>query len=66
MRRLYNETSAEETKEIDKAILCDSQLQFQYKELLAQKNELDEIQLTPSDAAIKNILHYAQGLQAHR
>jgi hypothetical protein len=66
MRRLYNETSAEETKEIDKAILCDSQLQHEYKELVAQKNELDAIQLSPSDATIKNILHYAQGLQEHR
>ncbi len=27
MRRLYHETSVEETKEIDKALLCDSQLQ---------------------------------------
>jgi hypothetical protein len=41
-------------------------LQHEYKELVAQKNELDAIQLSPSDATIKNILHYAQGLQEHR
>ena len=65
MRRLYHETSAEETKEIDKALLCDGQLQLQYQELVAAKHELDRAQLEPSDAVVKNILHYAQGLQEH-
>jgi len=65
MRRLYHETSAEETKEIDKALLCDAQLKRQYQEMVALKMELNEAQLEPSDAIVKNILHYAQGLQEH-
>ena len=65
MRRLYHETSAEETKEIDKALLLDSQLQRQYQEMAAMKKELDEAKLEPSDVTVKNILHYAQGLQEH-
>ena len=65
MRRLYLETSAEETKEIDKALLCDSQLQRQYQEMAVLKKELDQVRLEPSDATVKNILHYAQGLQEH-
>jgi len=65
MRRLYHETSAEETREIDKALLCDSQLQRQYQELIALKKELNEVQLQPSEATVKNILHYAKGLQEH-
>ncbi len=65
MRRLYHETSPEETKEIDKALLCDSQLQRQYQEMAAIKNDLAAAHLEPSDATIKNILHYAQGLQEH-
>ena len=65
MRRLYHETSPEETKEIDKALLCDSQLQKLYQELVAIKKELDNAQLEPSEAVVKNILHYAQGLQEH-
>jgi len=65
MRRLYLETSPEETKEIDKALLCDSELQRQYNELAATKKELDNAQLQPSDSVVKNILHYAQGLQEH-
>ncbi|HTH55764.1 MAG TPA: hypothetical protein VL728_06935 [Cyclobacteriaceae bacterium] len=65
MRRLYLETSPEETKAIDKALLTNNELQRQYNELIAVKKELDSAQLQPSDAAIKNILHYAQGLQEH-
>ena len=65
MRRLYQETSPEETKEIDKALLCDSELQRQYSEMAALKKELDNAQLQPSDSVVKNILHYAQGLQEH-
>jgi hypothetical protein len=65
MRRLYLETTAEETKEIDKALLCDSQLQRQYQEMAAVKKELDGARLEPSEATVKNILYYAQGLQEH-
>jgi hypothetical protein len=65
MRRLYLETSPEETKAIDKALLCDNELQRQYNELMAVKKELDSAQLQPPESAIKNILHYAQGLQEH-
>ena len=65
MRRLYLETSAEETKEIDKALLCDSELQRHYQEMVVLKKELDQVRLEPSDSTVKNILHYAQGLQEH-
>lgn len=65
MRRLYHETSPKETKEIDKALLCDSELQRQYQELVDMKKQLDDVRLQPSDSAVKNILHYAQGLQEH-
>ena len=65
MRRLYLETSPEETNAIDRALLCDSDLQRQYNELVNLKKELDNAQLQPSDSAVKNILHYAQGLQEH-
>lgn len=66
MRRLYHETSPEEAKEIDKALLCDSELQRQYTEMAVLKKELDSAQMQPSDATVKNILHYAHGLQEHR
>ncbi|MGC4020917.1 MAG: hypothetical protein QM734_02745 [Cyclobacteriaceae bacterium] len=46
MKRLYLETSPEETKEIDKALLFDSELQRQYNELAEVKKELDKVQLS--------------------
>jgi hypothetical protein len=65
MRRLYLETSPEETKEIDKALAKDIELQNQYNQLSVLKKELDGALIEPPDFAIKNIIHYAQGLQEH-
>ncbi|MBS1558129.1 MAG: hypothetical protein JST69_05320 [Bacteroidetes bacterium] len=65
MRRLYHETSAEETREIDQALLCDSELQAQYKELVALKNQLDGGQLNPSDSTVEAILRYSKRWQEH-
>jgi hypothetical protein len=65
MRRLYLETSLEETVEIDNAIARDNQLKSHYDELVALKKEIEGAQLEPSEFTVKNILHYAQGLQEH-
>lgn len=66
MRRLYLETSEEETREIDKALLCDSDLQRQYKELADMKRELDKVELHPSEETTEKILHYAKGLHEQK
>jgi hypothetical protein len=66
IRFLYHETSEEETKEINKALLCDSELQEQYKELSVLRKELDAVRLEPSATSVQNILNYARGLQEHR
>ena len=63
IRYLYHETSATETTEINKALICDSELQEQFKELTATKSQLDTVRLQPSPASIGNILSYARGLQ---
>jgi hypothetical protein len=63
IRYLYRETSATETTEINKALICDSDLQEQFKELTATKSQLDTVRLQPSVASIRNILSYARGLQ---
>lgn len=65
IRFLYHETSEEETKEINKALLCDSELQTQYKELNATRKELDAARLEPSAEVVDNILNYARGFQEH-
>ena len=66
IRFLYHETSEEETKEINKALLCDNELQTQYKELNAMRNELDGAHLEPPASVLQNILNYARGFQEHR
>ena len=63
IRFLYHETSEEETKEINKALLCDNVLLAQYKELNAVSKQLNTLKLEPSQASIKNILNYAHGLE---
>ncbi|MCC6834054.1 MAG: hypothetical protein IT213_03630 [Cytophagales bacterium] len=65
IRFIYRETSEEETKEINKALLCDSNLQAQYKELNDAYKQVDQAKLEPSAASIQNILNYAHGLQEH-
>ena len=63
IRYLYRETTERETREIDKALICDSELQKQYKELVTMKSQLDELRMEPSDRSINGILNYARGLQ---
>ena len=63
IRFLYHETSEQETKEINKALLCDSELQAQYKELNASKSMLDETQMQPSASSVLNILSYSRRMQ---
>ena len=66
IRYLYHETTEEESKEIDKALLCDNELQALYAQLIALKNEMDGAQLQPSSATVLNILSYSKGLQEKR
>ncbi|MFM7485402.1 MAG: hypothetical protein ACKO13_00640 [Cytophagales bacterium] len=63
IRLLYQETSEEETKEIKKALLCDSELQAQYNELKVSIDALSEVQLQPSFASVLNILSYSRSAQ---
>ena len=60
IRFIYHETSEAEEKELNKALICDSELQSQYKELVAVKGQLDVSQLEPSAVAVQNILSYAR------
>lgn len=63
IRFLYHETSVQEEREINKALICDSELQEQYKELIATKNQLDMARLEPSAIVVENILNYSRSLQ---
>ena len=50
-------------QEINKALLCDSELQKQYKELILVKTQLDATHIEPSEASVNNILSYTRSLQ---
>jgi hypothetical protein len=63
IRFIYHETSEAEERALNKALICDSELQGQYKELVAVKSQLDKSQLEPSALAVQNILGYARSLQ---
>ena len=63
IRFLYRETSEEETKEINKALLCDSELQALYLELQSLSQHMDDSQLEPSAAAVLNIMSHARSVQ---
>ena len=66
VRYLYHETTEREEREINKALICDSELQEQYKELIATKNQLDTARLEPTAVAVQNILSYSRSLQEKR
>ena len=62
IRFVYQETSEQETKEIEKALLCDAKLEEMYKDILFMKADLDKAKKTPSDKVINNILNYSKSL----
>jgi hypothetical protein len=61
IRYLYHETTEDETREIDNALICDSELQSLYTELCSMKNNMDRAKVEPSSRAVLNILSYAKG-----
>lgn len=62
LRYLYEDTSAEESKEIEKALQNDSHLQKKYEQLRMDMELLDELVLTPSDKCIDHIMGYARAM----
>jgi hypothetical protein len=66
IRYLYRETSEKEERELNNALLCDSELLAMYNELCAIKNRLEEAVLEPSSQTVLNILSHARGVKARR
>lgn len=64
IRYLYHETSEKEEKELNNALLCDSELLALYNEISAVKKMMDEAVLEPSSQTILNILSHARGVSA--
>jgi hypothetical protein len=60
MRYLYHETTEEERREINKSLICDSELRERFRELLAIQRQMDDVLLEPSSATVLNILSHAR------
>jgi hypothetical protein len=60
IRFLYHETTEEETREINKALLSDFELRQAYRDLCETKSALDRAQLEPSEETVMKILAAAR------
>lgn len=57
---LYNETSAKETKAIEKALQTDWNLSKQFEELKDSQQALNKLVVSPRPQSVAAILNYAQ------
>ncbi|WP_224999980.1 hypothetical protein [Cesiribacter sp. SM1] len=59
LRYLYEDTSVEESKEIEIALLTDERLQQEWEQLQNDFQLLDDLLLEPSEAVTDRIMHWA-------
>lgn len=57
---IYGETTSEESNTIKSALENDWKLQEEYKTLLAEIGQLNELNFSPSNKAIDSILEYSK------
>ena len=62
IRFVYDEMNPEEAKELSQALLCDSELEHLYNELVTMKAHLDAGMLNPSDKVVNKIMNYSKSL----
>ena len=62
LRYLYEDTSVEETQEIEKALLNDASLQEEFELLQSDLGLLDELKYEPSERCIDHIMDYARAM----
>jgi len=65
IRYLYDETSDEEKKAIEQALVCDSQLLDRFQELSSVVRQFDAAKVQPSEKTVENILNYSKSLNLH-
>ena len=61
---LYKETSAEQTKTIEKALETDWTLREKLEVLKASMQRLDKIKVSPRTEVVLNVLNYAKEQEA--
>lgn len=62
IRFLYHETTEEESREINNALLCDADLRLKMQELQHAQLALDDAALEPSPASVLSILSYSRSV----
>ncbi len=62
IRYIYHETSDQENKEIENALICDDVILEMYKKLKNTIKQLDKIEKSPSDQIIDKILDYSKSV----
>jgi hypothetical protein len=65
IRYLYQETTEKEKREIDNALIRDSELRALFNELCSMKASIDEAHIEPSPATVLNILSYSKEQVQH-
>lgn len=60
IKLVYNELNEEESTELNQAILCDSELQDLYKDMIMMKGQLDASMKTPSESVLGRIKNYSK------
>jgi len=62
IRYIYHETSENENKEIENALICDDVILEMYKKLKNTIKQLDKIEESPSGQIIDKILDYSKSV----
>lgn len=65
VRYIYKETSSEENKEIEQALLFDKALSDEFAELSSVVQSLDGIEVAPSKRSVETILSYSRSYHLH-
>jgi len=65
IRFIYNETTTEQHRDIELALLCDNTLIEEYKDLLLTVNTLNEVSYSPSNSTTEKILNYSKSTKLH-
>jgi len=62
IRYIYHETSDQENKEIENALICDDVILEMYKKLKNTIKQLEKIEKSPSGQIIDKILDYSKSV----
>jgi len=65
IRYIYNETTENEKKEIERELLLDNKLFEEYKDLAEVSMELDRFEMIPSEKVINKILNFSKTINLH-